>query len=287
MLKVILNQRLDFLLSPPSPPVRIAAFYNPPSHPKSLHFVKIDDMSTGNAGERVGDVLEKGRNVIIFIFQQAEMNLSPLQAEVRLKRDIRACKTIAIIIATNFFAHVPAILFAVVDLENGSLAQSWLAFFAVYILYLSSALNPIIYCVRNSRLQSALRQFLKDPLGSRDFRENAVVTINARTMTNDDRIVGTRDNRVEHACASELDPFGGQTRRKSSNDQKDEEIILSINRIPIEAWPQINGTNTEHRGCRMPRPEVPSTPNSCLEEEEEIERKQEDLDKEKTKCKRS
>ena len=288
MLKVILNQRLDFLLSPPPPPVRIAAFYNPPpSHPKSLHFVKIDDMSTGNVGERVGNVLEKGRNVIIFIFQRAEMNLSPLQAEVRLKRDIRACKTIAIIIATNFFAHVPAILFAVVDLENRSSAQSWLAFFAVYILYLSSSLNPIIYCVRNSRLQSALRQFLKDPLGSRDFRENAVVTINARTMSNDDRIVGTRDNRVEHACASELDPLGGQTRRNSSNDQKDEEIIISINRIPIEAWPQVNGNITEHRGCRMPRPEVPSTPNSCLEEEEEIERKQEDLDKEKTKCKRS
>ncbi|XP_027058514.1 5-hydroxytryptamine receptor 2A-like, partial [Pocillopora damicornis] len=187
--------------------------------------------------------------------KRAEMNLSPLQAEVRLKRDIRACKTIAIIIATNFFAHVPAILFAVVDLENRSSAQSWLAFFAVYIFYLSSALNPIIYCVRNSRLQSALRQFLKDPLGSRDFRENAVVTINARTMSNDDRIVGTRDNRVEHACASELDPLGGQTRRNNSNDQKDEEIILSINRIPIEAWPQINGNNTEHRGSRMPRPE--------------------------------
>ena len=243
MLKVILNQRLD-----------------------SLHFVKIDDMSTGNAGEGAGNVRKKGRNVIIFIFQRAEMNLSPLQAEVRLKRDIRACKTIVIIIATNFFAHVPAILFAVVDLENRSSAQSWLAFFAVYILYLSSALNPIIYCVRNSRLQSALRQFLKDPLGSRDFRENAVITINARTMSNDDGIVGTRD-RVEHACASELDLLGDQTRRNISNDQKDEEIILSINRIPIEAWSQINGNNTEHRGCRMPRPEVPSTPNSCLEEE--------------------
>ena len=243
-------------------------------------------MSTGNAGEGVGNVREKGRNVIIFIFQRAEMNLSPLQAEVRLKRDIRACKTIAIIIATNFFAHVPAILFAVVDLENRSSAQSWLAFFAVYILYLSSALNPIIYCVRNSRLQSALRQFLKDPLGSRDFRENAVVTINARTMSNDDGIVGTRD-RKEHACANELDLLGDQTRRNISNDQKDEEIILSINRIPIEAWSQINGNNTEHRGCRMPHPEVPSTPNSCLEEEVEIKRKQEDLDKEKTKCKRS
>ena len=164
------------------------------------------------------------------------MNLSPLQAEVRLKRDIRACKTIAIIIATNFFTHVPAILFAVVDLENGSLAQSWLAFFAVYILYLSSALNPIIYYVRNSRLQSALRQFLEDPLGSRDLRENAVIMIKARTMSNNNSIVGTKDNRVEHACESELDLRGGLTRRNISNDQENEEIILSINTIPIEAW---------------------------------------------------
>ena len=190
----------------------------------------------GGGGGGVGNTREKGRNVIIFIFQRAEMNLSPLQAEVRLKRDIRACKTIAIIIATNFFTHVPAILFAVVDLENGSLAQSWLAFFAVYIHYLSSALNPIIYYVRNSRLQSALRQFLEDPLGSRDFRENAVTMINVRTMSNNNGIVGTKDNRMEHACASELDLRGGLTRRNISNDQENEEIILSINTIPIEAW---------------------------------------------------
>ena len=196
-------------------------------------------MSKGNGGGGGGgggNTREKGRNVIIFIFQRAEMNLSPLQAEVRLKRDIRACKTIAIIIATNFFTHVPAILFAVVDLENGSLAQSWLAFFAVYIHYLSSALNPIIYYVRNSRLQSALRQFLEDPLGSRDFRENAVTMINVRTMSNNNGIVGTKDNRMEHACASELDLRGGLTRRNISNDQENEEIILSINTIPIEAW---------------------------------------------------
>ena len=39
----------------------------------------------------------------------------------------------------------------------------------------------------------------------------------------------------------------------------------------------------------MPRPEVPSTPNSCQEEELEIERKQKDIykDKGKTKCRRS
>ena len=170
------------------------------------------------------------------------MNLSPLQAEFRLKRDIRACKTIAIIIATNSFAHLPAILLALVDLENGSLAQSWLAFFAVYILNLSSALNPIIYYVRNSRVQSALRQFLKDPLGSRDLRENAVIMINVRTMSNNNGIVGTKDNRVEHACASELDLRGGLTRRNISNDQENEEIILSINTIPREACAQMETT---------------------------------------------
>ena len=91
-----------------------------------------------------------------------------------------------------------------------------------------------LLCV--SRLQSALRQFLEDPLGSRDFRENAVTMINVRTMSNNNGIVGTKDNRVEHACASELDLRGGLTRRNISNDQENEEIILSINTIPIEAW---------------------------------------------------
>ena len=97
-------------------------------------------------------------------------------------------------------------------------------------------MNPIIYYVRNSRLQSALRQFLEDPLGSRDLRENAVIMIKARTMSNNNSIVGTKDNRVEHACESELDLRGGLTRRNISNDQENEEIILSINTIPIEAW---------------------------------------------------
>ena len=41
---------------------------------------------------------------------------------------------------------------------------------------------------------------------------------------------------MEHACASELDLRGGLTRRNISNDQENEEIILSINTIPIEAW---------------------------------------------------
>ena len=91
-----------------------------------------------------------------------------------------------------------------------------------------------LLCV--SRLQSALRQFLEDPLGSRDFRENAVTMINVRTMSNNNGIVGTKDNRVEHACESELDLRGGLTRRNISNDQENEEIILSINTIPIEAW---------------------------------------------------
>ena len=85
-------------------------------------------------------------------------------------------------------------------------------------------------------MQSALRQFLKDPLGSRDLRENAVIMINVRTMSNNNGIVGTKDNRVEHACTSELDLRGGLTRRNISNDQENEEIILSINTITIEAW---------------------------------------------------
>ena len=209
------------------------------------------------------------------------MNLSPRQAEFRLKRDIRACKTIAITIATNFFAHVPAILFAVVDSEEGSMAEVWFGFFAIYSLYLSSAMNPIIYYLRNSRLQSALRQFLKDPLGSSDFRENSAVKINARPRHNDDVMVRTEHERVGNTYAIELDLLEGQTRRNISYDQEGAEIVLSIITMSIEAWTQTNGNDTERGGCRMPRPEVPSTLTACWEEQVENDGKQGNLDKER------
>ena len=100
------------------------------------------------------------------------MNLPSLQEKARLKDDIKAIKTIGITIAAYFLCYVPAILYAVLGLQKENLADSWFAFIAWYSLYISSALNPVIYYLRARRCRSAFKQFLKDPLGSSDFKEN-------------------------------------------------------------------------------------------------------------------
>ena len=103
------------------------------------------------------------------------MNLPCLQEKARLKDDIKAIKTVSITIAVYFLCYVPAILYAVLGLQKENLADSWFAFIAWYSLYISSALNPIIYYLRARRCRSAFKQFLKDPFGSSDFIENPSV----------------------------------------------------------------------------------------------------------------
>ena len=109
---------------------------------------------------------------ILFLLQRVELNLPSLQEKARLKDDIKSIKTIGITIAAYFLCYVPAILYAVVGLQKENLADSWFGFIAWYSLYISSALNPIIYYLRASRCRSAFKQFLKDPFGSSDFKEN-------------------------------------------------------------------------------------------------------------------
>ncbi|KAL9971121.1 hypothetical protein ACROYT_G023608 [Oculina patagonica] len=103
--------------------------------------------------------------------ERKELKLPRIQAEARLKYDIKATKTIAITIASYFFCYGPAIVYAVVGLQNENLANSWFAFIAWYSTYTSSAVNPIIYYLRSSRCRFAFKQFLKEPFGSSDFRE--------------------------------------------------------------------------------------------------------------------
>ena len=100
------------------------------------------------------------------------MDLSATQAEIRLKQDVKAIKTIAITIATYFLCHVPIVVFAIIGLQNASQAQNWFAFIVWYSINISSAVNPIIYYTRLSRCRSAFKQFLKDPCGSTDYNEN-------------------------------------------------------------------------------------------------------------------
>ena len=97
------------------------------------------------------------------------MNLPPLQAEARLQCDIKATKTIVITVAVYFLCYAPTIVYAVVGSPELKQVNSWFAFIASSSLYLSSAVNPIIYYLRTKRFRLAFKQFLKDPFGSSDY----------------------------------------------------------------------------------------------------------------------
>ncbi|KAL9964658.1 hypothetical protein ACROYT_G028332 [Oculina patagonica] len=103
--------------------------------------------------------------------ERAELNLSLVQAEARPQDDIKAINTITITVAAYFLCYVPSILYAVLGGQKENLADSWFGFIASYSLYISSAVNPIIYYLRKSRCRYAFKQFLKDPFGSSDFKE--------------------------------------------------------------------------------------------------------------------
>ncbi|KAL9973726.1 hypothetical protein ACROYT_G020216 [Oculina patagonica] len=97
--------------------------------------------------------------------------MPPIQAEARLKDDIKAINTITITVAAYFLCYVPAILYAVVGSQKENLADAWFGFIAWYSVYISSTVNPVIYYLRKPRCRNAFKQFLKDPFGSSDFKE--------------------------------------------------------------------------------------------------------------------
>ena len=112
-------------------------------------------------------------SLILFFFpsQRAEINLAPLQDEARLQSAIKATTTIAITIAAHLSCCVPSIVYTVVGLREENQTEIWFGFIAGYSLYISSAVNPVIYYLRASRFRSAYKQFLKDPFGSSDFKQ--------------------------------------------------------------------------------------------------------------------
>ena len=80
-------------------------------------------------------------------------------------------------VAAYFMSYVPAITYAMVGKTREiSPVDSWLAFIAWNAIFLSSVVNPIIFFVRARRFRSAFKQFLKDPLGSSDFKEKPTVS---------------------------------------------------------------------------------------------------------------
>ena len=156
------------------------------------------------------------------------MNLPPLHEKARLKDDIKAIKTIGITIDAYFLCYVPAIMYAVVGLQKENLADSWFGFIAWYSLYISSALNPIIYYLRARRCRSALKQFLKDPFGSSDFKKNPYGRGYGGNRHNE--VMGKYGNSevVKGGNVWEVEKHGNQTGQKHSKERRNGIVVWSI-----------------------------------------------------------
>ena len=149
--------------------------------------------------------------------------------------DIKATKTIAITVAAYFLCYGPAIVFAVVaKVEALTLAYTWFGLIAWYSLYISSAVNPIIYYLRTSRCRSAFKQFLKDPFGSSDFKEKPNGRGNGEKCH--DRVMASKRNgeRVESEEAFKVDRGGNQMRQKCIGKRGEELVASSIGNLQAE-----------------------------------------------------
>ena len=93
------------------------------------------------------------------------LNLPQLQAEVRLKMDIKAAKTVAMAIVTYFVCYIPTIAYAVWPFDEEDNVGPWFAFIGSYCSFISSASNPVIYVFRNRRYRYIIRQLWRDPCG--------------------------------------------------------------------------------------------------------------------------
>ena len=111
-------------------------------------------------------------HTISYFLQRKETNPPAQQAEAQLKRDFKATKTIVITMAVFLICFIPIGVFPIVNLiENNVTTDHWLSYVARYSYALSNTVNPIIYYTRLSRCRLALKQFIKDPFGSSDYRE--------------------------------------------------------------------------------------------------------------------
>jgi len=129
----------------------------------------------------------------------------------------------------------------------------WFGFFAWYSLYISSAVNPIVYNLRTNRYRSAFKQFLKDPFGSSDFKEKPTNRINGEKQKGEDRSKkedskgnGDVDRHVVHND-------GNQTRLEYSVQRKNGAIVLAIGNLEVPLYPHESGESKEHVETRERR----------------------------------
>ena len=97
--------------------------------------------------------------------QRMLLNLPQFQAEVRLKMDIKAAKTVAMAIVTYFVCYIPTIAYAVWRFDKEDNVSPWFAFIGNYCSFISSASNPLIYVFRNRRYRFTIRQLWRDSCG--------------------------------------------------------------------------------------------------------------------------
>ncbi|KAL9960957.1 hypothetical protein ACROYT_G034466 [Oculina patagonica] len=100
--------------------------------------------------------------------QRQRLNLSQLQAEARLKLDIKASKTVAMTVLAFLVSYIQPVLYG---RQDNDLTNAWLAFLVTLSIFISSGINPVIYCFRTRRFRLALKQLVKDPCGRSPFQE--------------------------------------------------------------------------------------------------------------------
>lgn len=103
------------------------------------------------------------------------LNLPPLQAEARLKMDIKATKTVAMALVAFYVCYIPAIVYFILLPDDDDISVStWFTFVVMFCMFAASASSPVIYVLRNRRCRSALRQLANDPFGKSPFQETSV-----------------------------------------------------------------------------------------------------------------
>lgn len=134
------------------------------------------------------------------------LNLPPLQAEARLRMDIKATNTVAMTIVTYYICYIPAIAFTIRNHEakDDKAFYGWVGFIVSFCTFVSSASNPVIYVLRSRRCRSAFWQLVQDPCGTSAFQEKPVKT-------------GKEENQREKNPTLGREP--GESRRPEGNSE--------------------------------------------------------------------